>query len=183
MKKPEFRTRRLLLRQPVARDAAQIAELADNINLARNLGTMPHPYKLGDAEEWIERTRDSAGINQFNFAILQDKENYLMGVVSVFNLTISKPELGFWLGEPYWGQGFMREAVSQMCEFAFTQLAAPFLISRHMLDNPASGRVVEKLGFVEFERAALWSRARQKFSPGRALRLQRMDWQGTGRYV
>ena len=174
-------TERLLLRPPVAGDAKAIAELADNWNIAKNLGSMPYPYSISDAEEWICRQNRQRGINGFNFSIeLKDQKHGAIGIVSIFNLIKVEAELVYWLGEDYWGRGIMSEAVGAVRDFAFGKLNAPFIVSHHLLDNPASGRVAEKCGLKEVDLRMVWARARRKFAPGRTLRLERIDWERLG---
>ena len=170
-------TERLLLKLPQECDAPQIAELANNQQVSQNLGTMPFPYGLEDALGWIKQQTEVHGSNGYNFAIFEKSNATFMGTISIFNLMNGAPEYGFWLGEPFWGKGYVSEAALTLRDVVFETLNAPFLLSKHMLDNPASGRIAEKCGLKEVERLPLWSRARGKFSPGRTLKLERIDWE------
>ncbi len=170
-------TKRLTLKPLKDSDADQIAKLANNINVAQNLGSMPHPYHLKDAQAWIKRQNDERGLDHFHFGLFGNGRENAKGVISVFNLRIAKPEYGFWLGELFWGQGFMAEAAIALRDFVFQELNAPCLLSKHLLDNPASGCVVEKCGLMEVERGQLWSPVRGKFRPSRTLKLERIDWE------
>ncbi len=170
-------TSRLNLKLPQIGDAKALAKLANNIKVSRNLGTMPHPYRLEDAVNWISHQKQVHGRNGFNYGIFGKSNSDFMGIISIFNLMDNEPEYGFWLGEKYWGNGYISEAALALRDIVFEQLNAPFLLSKHMLDNPASGRVAEKCGLKEVERSALWSRALGAFLPGRILKLERIDWE------
>jgi len=174
-------TKRLVLKPLKDSDANQIAELANNINIAKNLGTMPHPYSIKDARAWIKRQNNERGIDHFHFGLFEKTDEAakagVKGVISVFNLIVTKPEYGFWLGEPFWGRGLMSEAAIGLRDFVFQQLNAPCLLSKHLLDNAASGRVAEKCGLKEIDHSMIWSRARGKFELGRTLKLERIDWE------
>lgn len=174
----KLETERLWIRQPSLEDTAAVARLANNWNVAKNLGTMPHPYTFEDAEIWFEKQAREQGINAFGFGLyLKEEEGSFIGIMSVFNLVLVKPELGFWLGEPYWGRGLMSEAIIALRDFVFGELEAPFLLSVHLSENPASGRIAEKAGLSDAGQVLLWSRALRKFMPGRKLKLERVDWE------
>jgi len=182
MSNPEtLSTKRLLLKPLTDSDAGKIAELANNRNVAKNLASMPHPYYIKDARDWIKRQNNERGLDHFHFGLFglndQGEKQSVKGVISVFNLRIAQPEYGFWLGEPFWGQGLMTEAAIALRDFVFASLNAPCLLSKHLLENPASGRVVETCGLSETERSPLWSRIHGKFCPGRTLKLERIDWE------
>lgn len=175
---PEFiETQRLVLRQPQDSDANELTKLANNLNVSKNLGTMPYPYTLGDAKAWISQQKQQHGGNHFSFGLFARNSKNYMGTISVFNLMIGAPEFGFWLGEIFWGQGFMSEAAIALRDVVFKKLNAPYLLSKHKLENQASGKIAEKCGLKEIERLPLWSRADGKFSPGRTLKLERIDWE------
>jgi RimJ/RimL family protein N-acetyltransferase len=168
----ELETPRLLLRRPKRRDLAEIVPLADNWSVASKLGAMPHPYRLSDARSFLAEVDRDWGRDGFTFALIHAEApaQPLCGMISVFALVAGQPTLGFWLAEPWWGQGLMTEAVGALVRFAFDRLQAPQLEAHHLVDNPASGRVLEKNGFVETGRAPLWSRAHLRYQPGRLMR-------------
>lgn len=170
----ELETARLLLRRPVKRDLAEMVPLADNWNVASKLGAMPHPYRMSDARSYLAEVDRDWGRDGFTFALrLADEPSQpLVGTIGLFALVAGQPTLGFWLAEPYWGRGLMSEAVGAVAGFAFARLKAPQLEAHHLLDNPASGRVLEKNGFRETGRALLWSRAHLCYMPGRLLRRE-----------
>jgi RimJ/RimL family protein N-acetyltransferase len=99
----------------------------------------------------------------YNFAIelraIKHREP-LIGVVGVARLDNGGYEIGYWLGEPWWGQGLMTEAVGRIVEFARAELGLDRLRSDYFADNPASGRIQEKCGFRVTGRGRLNSLSR-----------------------
>ena len=142
-------TERLLLRLPQAGDVAAIVALAGDFDVARNLATMPHPYNEADAESWIERANgeDRATGKHFMYAIARKEDGVYMGACGLHLRDNGLFELGYWLGRPYWGQGYATEAAKKLSAFAFSGLKAARITAGYFHDNPASGRVLEKVGF------------------------------------
>jgi len=137
-----MRTKRLILRELNDADARRIALLAGDIDVARMTARIPHPYSEFDAEEWIR------GIDANEFVRGIEFEGYLIGLIGY---TISpadrSAELGYWIGKPWWGRGFVTEAAEAVIRHAFRTARVPRLTCCHFIDNPASARVIEKLGF------------------------------------
>ena len=133
-------TRRLTLRPPLEVDAEAIAKLLQNTNVSRNLTNVPHPYSLNDAYDWLGRTQ---GDGTLNFSIHRQS---LLGVIGLRPVD-GHVDLGYWLGEPYWGNGYISEAARAVVAYGFRRLEASEFHSGAYQDNPASLRVLEKLGF------------------------------------
>jgi RimJ/RimL family protein N-acetyltransferase len=85
-------------------------------------------------------------------------------------------ELGYWLGKPYWGRGYVSEAAAAVVEYAFGWLNQPALVAGYFVDNPASGRVLEKLGFVETHRRMAFQHVRQCEAELVRVRLAKDAW-------
>lgn len=143
---PTLDTARLILRPFTLRDAPRVQMLAGAREIAEMTGNIPHPYPDGAAEEWIgghanEWRRGDAAI----FAIVQRATNELIGAIS---LTIhpqhQRAELGYWLGVPFWNQGYTTEAARAVLRFAFETLKLHRVYATHVARNPASGRVMQK---------------------------------------
>ena len=143
---PCLETERLLLRPPEFRDVPAIAALAGDWDVAKNLASMPHPYREDDAREFVSRTQMKGASGEvFCFAILRKADEAFMGC-SGLNLKDGRFELGYWFGKPFWGRGYATEAAKKVVSFAFRDLKATSLSAGWFHDNPASGRVLEKLG-------------------------------------
>jgi len=170
-------TERLILRRTVSADAVRVRELADDYDISKNLGRMPYPLRLADVETFLQRIDESWGLDMYTFAIcLKDEDARLIGMGGALNFQARQAELGYWLGKPYWGRKLMSEAVMALLAFVFERVNAPFVLADHFLDNPASGRVLEKCGFREIETRSLYSCARGQFSPARFLTIEQTDW-------
>lgn len=157
-------TARLRLR-PVRRgDARPLQALCNNWNVARMLSRVPYPNPVEVVEAWTgaQAAAWASGL-AYNFAIEhQDGEHQdeLIGVVGVSRCDDGGYEIGYWLGEPWWGQGLMTEAVGRILDFARASLGLDRLRSDYFVDNPASGRVQEKCGFRITGRGRLNSQSR-----------------------
>lgn len=149
-------TQRLVLRPPAEADVPRIARLANNRAVADRLARMPHPYGESDARAWIEWTRRlPAGAAVFAIAI--KAEGNFIGACGYDPLLIGAPDLGYWLGEPYWGQGYATEAAAAVLAHAFEAAGLERMESGCRSDNRASRRVLEKLGFRPSGRATRFS--------------------------
>jgi RimJ/RimL family protein N-acetyltransferase len=139
---PVLRTERLTLRAPRQSDAKTIALLADDRRIAANTTRLPHPYRLGDAEQFIAAVNKRDGEACFVIAL----DGTAIGVCSV-EPGEDGAELGYWLGVSYWGRGFATEAARAVIDHAFGELECETLQSGARVSNPASRRVLEKCGF------------------------------------
>jgi RimJ/RimL family protein N-acetyltransferase len=141
-------TERLILRPPEASDIPAFVPLIGNYEVAKNLSRVPHPYEESDAHTFLEKAEAArAAGTDFNFAITRKDDGAYMGACGV-HLKDGAFEFGYWLGQPYWGQGFATEAARRLVTFAFDDLKVPRLVAGWFHDNPASGRVLAKLGCV-----------------------------------
>ena len=144
---PTVSTSRLTLRAPDISDADRIAVLANDIDIARMTTSMPHPYSRADAEAFLARTQ-AVDLNQEVAFAIDDGRNGLIGVVGLFPHGPLGPEIGYWIGRDYWGQGYATEAASAALLWAGKDWGRRVVMSGHFADNPASGRVLEKAGFL-----------------------------------
>ena len=165
---PEIGTDRLMLRAPVIADAPLVAELANDPVIARNTSRLPHPYGLADAEAWLGAIASQDPHRNRSFAV-EDRRLGLIGVLGFDERRPRQTEVGYWFGRPFWGNGFATEALR-----SFTARAQTLgdLQAGHFVDNPASGRVLEKGGFAYTgETPRLFSLAR-----GESVRCKRMTF-------
>lgn len=136
-------TKRLALRAPRLGDAKLVAALANDRRIAENTARIPHPYRLADAESFIAGA-SKAGEAAF-LITLHDKT--VIGACGVMFHYDDMPELGYWLGVPYWSKGYATEALHALIDYAFTDLNHESLQAGSRVTNPASRRVLEKCGF------------------------------------
>ena len=139
---PVLATARLVLRAPRRSDGKAIATLANDRRIAANTARIPHPYGIEDAEKFIAAVNKREG--EACFVITLDGAP--IGVCSI-DLREDGPEMGYWLGVPYWGRGLATEAARALIDHAFGDLEHDTLISGARVNNPASRRVLEKCGF------------------------------------
>ncbi|HEY1838317.1 MAG TPA: GNAT family N-acetyltransferase [Rhizomicrobium sp.] len=141
-------TDRLILRPPHAADIEPMLPLIGDWDVAKNLSRVPHPYSAQDAKDYLARsTQARAKGEDFGFAILRKWDGAFMGGCGV-HLRPGHFELGYWLGKRYWGHGYATDAARRLVSFAFRELKIDRLMAGWFHDNPASGHVLEKLGFV-----------------------------------
>ena len=139
------RTPRLLLRPGFPEDAPALAGAIADETIARNLANIPWPYSMRDAEAYLASPRNP-GLPSCLIFERGDGPPQLAGACGLGRRPSGAVELGYWLARPFWGRGIATEACSALIEIART-LELPRLEGSHFLDNPASGRVLEKLGF------------------------------------
>ena len=149
---PILHSNRLVLRPFTLADAKDVQRLAGNRAIADTTLRIPHPYPDGAAEEWIQTHAPGyAAGRQATFAITRQQGDAILGTVGlVIDAVTSAAELGYWVGEPYWGQGYATEASWALVDFAFSRLGLHRVHATHLVRNPASGRVMQKLG-MQFE--------------------------------
>jgi RimJ/RimL family protein N-acetyltransferase len=142
---PVVATERLILRGPVASDAPAIAGFCGDLNVAGMTGNIPHPYSLADAEAWIARKQAADWSREAAWVI----EHAVFGVVGVLGLMPGeRPEIGYWLGRPFWNRGYATEAVRAALKWVKRDWRRNVVVAGHFADNPASGQVLCKAGFL-----------------------------------
>jgi 8-oxo-dGTP diphosphatase len=148
-------TERLTLRPLRAGDAVPMATFANDKDIAERLFRMPYPYTLQDAKTFIAFAHRSMAEGKcVILAIVRRSDQQFMGVIS------SEAELGgFWLGKPYWGQGYGTEATGALVHFCFHVLKQKELKASALQTNMASRRILEKLGFCEMGTKEISSKA------------------------
>ena len=141
------RTPRLLLRPGFPEDASALAATIADEAIARNLATVPWPYRIRDAEAFLASPRDPVLPSLLVF-LRTDGAPRLIGSCGLGRRPSGAVELGYWIARTDWGRGFATEACEAMIDIA-RALALPSLEGSHFIDNPASARVLEKLGFED----------------------------------
>lgn len=146
---PTLRTERLLLRQFQSSDAPAVHRLAGVKEVAA--GTfLPHPYPDGTAEQWIASQQAEFDAKMLvNFAIVLLTQEILIGSIGLAIVAEHQhARMGYWLGLPYWNHGYATEAVQAVLAYGFNQQALHRIYAPHFLSNPASGRVLQKVGMT-----------------------------------
>jgi RimJ/RimL family protein N-acetyltransferase len=168
---PVLKTDRLVLRAPHPVDALAMAKLLADRRIAINTARIPYPYGVDDAEQFIAAVNRLDG--EATFVLTLDAAP--IGVCGV-EPRQGGPEIGYWIGVSYWGQGFATEAARAVIDHAFGELAHETLQAGARVSNPASRRVLEKCGFqwtgVQLSRI----RAINSAAPADRFRLDRRLW-------
>jgi RimJ/RimL family protein N-acetyltransferase len=140
---PVLETKRLALRAARLEDAKAVAALANDRRIAENTARIPYPYKLADAEQFI------AGANKKGEAayLITLRDGTIVGACGLMFHYDDTPEIGYWLGVPYWNKGYATEALHALIDYAFTDLTHDAVQAGARVTNPASRRVLEKCGF------------------------------------
>lgn len=160
-----LRTQRLVLRPPLPHDAPQIAERIGVKAVAWNLGRAPFPYQLSDAQDWLERVPKGWVEDTAYVLLITHAEHGVIGCVGLDLKPMDVWEIGYWLGQDWWGQGYVTEAAQAVMDWAETEMEIQQFASGHFTDNPASGRVLKKLGFDPCGEVELFGQARGRKSP------------------
>jgi RimJ/RimL family protein N-acetyltransferase len=140
-------TERLILRPPGRQDLQSIVSLIGDYAVAKNLSRAPHPYTEQDGRNFLlSAAHGWVKGDDLPFAILLRDARACIGLCGIH--PSRDWEVGYWLGRPYWGNGYATEAGQRIVRHGFS-LGAGKLTAKWFHDNPASGRVLEKLGFTE----------------------------------
>ncbi len=145
---PMLRTERLTLRAFALEDAPDVQRLCGNREVARTTRPIPHPYPEGEAERWISthRARFESG-EALQFAVELRRTGELIGGVTLaISRSDDRAQLAYWIGVPYWGHGYATEASREVVRHAFEDLGLYRVHAAHFGSNPASGRVMQKIG-------------------------------------
>lgn len=145
---PRLETARLCLRSFAPADATEVQRLAGDQAVAATTAAMPHPYPDGAAETWIATHAPKwAAHEELVYAITLKATGRLVGAIG---LTLTEPheraELGYWVGVPFWNQGYASEAAQVVIDSGFRILGLVRIQAHHMAHNLASGRVMENAG-------------------------------------
>ena len=171
---PVLGTERLVLRAPRLGDAKAIAALANDRRIAENTRRIPHPYTRVDAEDFIASVNTGTGETAF---VVTLADGTLIGACGLAAAADDPaPELGYWIGAPFWGQGFATEAVRAVIDHAFEALGYEALQAGARVTNPASRRVLEKCGFQWTGVGLYRIRALASSAPIDRFRLERGIW-------
>ena len=139
---------RVHLRRFTVRDAPAVQRFAGDPAVADTTLNIPHPYPPGAAETWI--AGHDAGFEAGTaavFAVTEENGGAMVGAIGVrVDRAHGHGEIGYWIGRPFWGCGYATAALRLMSAYCFTVLNLHRIYAHHMARNPASGRVMQKVG-------------------------------------
>lgn len=148
MEMETIETDQFILRPYQKGDEASLRKHINNKNVAKDTVEIPHPYSAEDANEWIRnslRLQKEESPEEVRFALVIDGE--VVGGISLVNIEGHKAEIGYWLGEDYWGKGLMTEAVEAVTKYGFEVLKLKRIYAYTFPTNKGSQRVLEKAGY------------------------------------
>jgi RimJ/RimL family protein N-acetyltransferase len=161
----------LLLRPGFPEDAPALAAAIADEAIARNLANVPWPYRMRDAEAFLACPRDPILPSLLVFK-RTDGAPQLIGACGLGRRPSGAVEMGYWVARPFWGSGYATEACTALIEMG-RSLALHGIEASHFIDNPASARVLDKLGFESLHIIApRMSCARGAEVPARLMRLR-----------
>ncbi|MCD1264401.1 GNAT family N-acetyltransferase [Shinella sp. AETb1-6] len=167
---------RLVMRAPHEDDIDALAHLANNANIANMVARMPHPYTVADAADFVRRTRDGA-IGKCVYAITKADNGAFLGCCGIEPHDDGRTvELGYWLGEPYWNQGYVTEAAHALIDMVFRTRDIEQIDARCRVMNIPSRRVIQKCGFQFQATGMVQSLAVGGMVPVEWYRLDRKTW-------
>lgn len=141
-------TDRLLLRKFKLSDAEMVTDLCNNYQIFINTLSLPYPYTKECAKTWIQGHEDNFKADKlYEFAVCNKSTGDLYGSIALSNNKKHKNgELAYMIGEPYWNEGYGTEAAEAIIKWAFEHMAYHKIYARYFVTNPASGRIMEKIG-------------------------------------
>ena len=146
MLKEALKTERLVIKSPEIDDKVELTQLINDYDVVQWLSNMPFPYRLEDAEEFIERSQEKVLKQEFKtYMIFHNKK--MIGGIELRDFNEYSCELGYWLGKKHWGKGFATEAVGRLLELGFDELDLNEIYAAYKVGNKASKKVLEKSGF------------------------------------
>lgn len=173
---PVLVTERLVLRTPHIEDTDPLARLANNARVATMVSRMPHPYTRKDATDFIRRAKTGA-IGKCVYAVTDGDNGRFLGCCGIEPQDDPATlELGYWIGEPFWGNGFATEAAHAVIDMAFRTRGIECIDVRCRVTNQASRRVIHKCGFQFQGTGMIKSLALGSSVPVEWYRLDRKTW-------
>ena len=138
----ELHTDNLVIKKPSEKHLNSLIKELNNWNISKWLIEVPYPYSIDDAKYWVKKSKQ----DQYSFNIYL--KNKLIGGLSLSNQREnSKWELGYWIGEEYWGNGYAIEACENLISYFFSNTNNSIIYASHMKDNIKSKKIIIKLGF------------------------------------
>ena len=148
----KLETERLILRPIAESDVMLLHPLIDDPDVAAAMLSTPHPYPEHEFRSFTKKALEAVQRGErYEMVIVPKETGLLIGAIRLFNISREhlRSEIGYWLGKPYWGRGYMTEAVTRMLDLGFTDLGLESIHAYCFIRNPASIRVLEKVGFTQ----------------------------------
>ncbi|GHB24717.1 N-acetyltransferase [Pseudovibrio japonicus] len=157
---PKLTTNRLVLREFQQDDLEPICTHINNYDVSKMLTVVPYPYSKADGEWWLNHIFETPLSEATNWAI--ESEGVFAGAIGIRIPEDGHPRIGYWLGEPFWGKGYMSEAAEAVVNYCFETLGATKVTSGAFEENDGSLNVLAKNGFQTVGSRPEKSRARKE---------------------
>ncbi len=176
---PTLETERLILRPLTQDDAPTFQQLAGRREIADTMVSIPHPCSEQQAEDWITDQIEACARGKcVIFAVVNREERQMIGTAVLRDIDPEhcRAEMGMWIGIPWWGRGYATEASRAVLRYGFECLELNRICAHHMVRNPASGRVLKKVGLKREGLLRQPVRKWGKFEDVVILAILREDW-------
>ncbi|MBD1147967.1 GNAT family N-acetyltransferase [Pelagibacterales bacterium SAG-MED31] len=149
-------SKRLVLKKISTKDVNQLIKNLNNWNIVKWLVNVPYPYTINDANFWIDKS------NNEELCLNIYKNNILVGGISIDKRDRNVNELGYWIGEEYWGNGYALEACQSLISYFFLNSIEKTIYCGHMKGNEKSKKIILKLGFKKINTGKKYSVSRKE---------------------
>ena len=151
-----IKTDRLVIGKPCKDDIPDLVSLLGNWNVSKWLSSVPYPYEESDASDWLDiMAQDIYAYNIF----LND---LIIGGIGLMDITKTDAEVGYWIGEEYWGNGYASEALAALIQHVFRTMPITALYASYFEKNTASAKLLRKTGFKEIGKHTVYSASRNE---------------------
>ena len=151
----EIRTKRFTLKRLENHDKKQLIKVLNDYRVSDTLANVPYPYKGDDAEYWLNNVRNN------KYALNIFFNNLLIGGIGIHKEDDGY-NLGYWVGFEYWGKGYATESCYGLLNYLKKNTSHQSIKAKAFIDNNASNKVLEKIGFKYIEEAQVFSKSRQE---------------------
>jgi len=143
---PKIETERLILSELKESDLPLVIKYMQDKEYSDFTSTIPYPYGEEEAEFWLKITKEAFEKRKgYTFAI-RDKSEKIIGAIGLHDEGADKAEIGYWMAKEFWNQGYVTEAAKAIVDFGFKELEYNKIFATHFPHNPASGKIMQKIG-------------------------------------
>jgi len=182
---PRLETERLVLRPYTPADAGRVQQMCNDWDIASTTLALPYPYPDGAAEQWISTHAESFQQGkEVTLAITLKPGGMVVGSMALsVNKNHNRGELGYMIAKEHWNHGYCTEAAQAMVQYGFTAIGLNRIQAVHFPRNPASGKVMQKLGMVREGLLRQYARGQERFEDVVIYSMLRTEFEATERTV
>jgi ribosomal-protein-alanine N-acetyltransferase len=139
-------TERLILSELKKEDLSLVIDYLQDKVFSEYTSNIPYPYTREDAELWLKITMETYEQKKGVTFAIRDKTETIIGAIGLTDEGSDKAQMGYWMAKKFWNKGYITEAAKAMVESGFKELGFNKIYATHFLHNPASGKVMQKIG-------------------------------------